>query len=1072
MSKRDTDIRRYVEGRMSDDETTRFERSAIKDKVLQQRVDQIRNQGAHFRELFESDPFDLSVVAVNVRARNPHRAFGIPPTAALWVQIIGLVALGLVFHRVSAYIPPPDVTVSDAVGNVKIHDQKVTDMEVPVVRVGDSVTTGDGSQAMITINGSSYIRVAPKSETEVLAPTDEYRQNISLKSGEVWGRLSSSSGNFRIAIPEITEITSSRAVEFNLIHGQATKRYTPLNLWAETLRVVEDQFESRDGHAVVKTPFKQIGALAIEGDLLAGDVWETGESPRKALSTLAEGESASVELTRDGKPVTITIAHVTTAPTALIRVFRGALQVGPHGVGRAQWAAIWSSDNVLVGRSDDEKYALLRIDADGRFKTALHWLRPDGFPLREEFDLLGIERELKSLAEELEAFRSDKVDRNVIKEIDEYETVIKTHIRNARERIEGGTPKTPDKGLSDEQWIALEPEILGVLESWKTQASSGAFATLGDAAKTLQFNIQNDREKLETLSQEIKRSEIVIRKIDELKEAIEVQLAEIEKLKKSKFYDPENTERNKLDTQIEEQRVLVKAGQNAEDQIELIRLRLNKLDVKLDAEKRKLPAAELAVLEAEKKETDTKAAIESNIYSKAEVAKAENAKSSAEADLKAAKADLATHEKTLADAQTVLDTAETNLAATTQTRDDAQTTKDTLSDALTDAIAERATAQATVKDKQDALTALEDELAELPEGDEKRGDLEAQIKTAKAELKTAKDTLDSKVKAADDAQSDLDAADKTLADAQGALDTATEARDTAKAARNSAQALVTDDNATIKALSATITTQTTRLADLETARVAREKLESDLTAIQSELKTARENLKTLESVIAELETEAAPDRKLLREQLAVVDTADDAKKQIDKLKTRYQRYQGVSDDIALRQSDLKSLTDEKEGLEGSTLVKGFESFKSEYVQISTRIGMNETIRAEALKLDEEFYQRQEQARLKYQQAAESTRDRAVTLLDTQCHPYPQFALDKSESKRKEIRRTIFETMWRLFYNSGIDESEFTLCYYVAVRDGLGPQALRKIDDQWRVALTQIFGSDRMKTLATLNGPKQ
>jgi len=101
---RDTTIRRYLQGRMDKDETAGFEQSVVRDKVAQARLDALRNQSLRMRELFTFAAFDLSGVQVNVRRRNPHKALGIPPAAALILQAVGLVAMFVLFHAMGAWM--------------------------------------------------------------------------------------------------------------------------------------------------------------------------------------------------------------------------------------------------------------------------------------------------------------------------------------------------------------------------------------------------------------------------------------------------------------------------------------------------------------------------------------------------------------------------------------------------------------------------------------------------------------------------------------------------------------------------------------------------------------------------------------------------------------------------------------------------------------------------------------------------------------------------------------------------------------------------------------------------------
>ncbi|MCL4730740.1 MAG: FecR domain-containing protein, partial [Planctomycetes bacterium] len=650
----DAQMRRYLEGRLSSDETSRFEQRVVRDKAAQQRLEELRTERDLIRDLFDAPPFDLSRVAVHVRERNPHQPVAVPPAAALWVQVVGVAALLLLLQRVGAYLPPPDVRLVAHEGSVSV-DDRVAPSALPGGRVvvGQAVQTGPGAQATLNLDGASRVQLAQNTRLRLEPPRAKARQVLSLERGELWGRFVSSGHAYVLAAAGL-EIHGDSPADFDLAVGEHARAVLPDNLRQEQA-------------AALVAVFAKGGSLAASR---AFDVWagyrvgEAGAGVQaqdmpltldhvplddpgvllRALLALPDGETARLTVRRGTAQVVLPLRRETPQAALVLRVFRGTLALHapgaqPEPLNRGQWALVAPGMPPLIGQRGTEDYQLLRMDASERFKDRLHWLNVESFPLRAENSLLGLDRRLRDFAAGLERLRATEVQRDGAAEIARFEEIMRGTIAAARARLEAGKGQPRDGvtgQLSDEELVRAENEILGTISHWKRQATTGTWPTLGSAAKTLHGRIQRDRDEMAAREADMTQALLLLDRIAALDEAIAAQQAAMEKLRQSDLFDADGSRREELDAEITRHQNTVKAGNEARSRIELITLRLNELDQKLDDLRRKLPALRGDVAAAELALADIDKQLAANPYTAAALARLEKEAADAVADAAAA----------------------------------------------------------------------------------------------------------------------------------------------------------------------------------------------------------------------------------------------------------------------------------------------------------------------------------------------------------------------------------------------------------------------------------------------------
>lgn len=1079
----DTAMRRYIDGRMQEDETVKFERGILKDKIAQRRLDELRGQSQAIKELFDGDPYDLSSVAVNVRARNPHHAIALPPVAALWLQVVGIAAIMLVFHSVGAYIAPPDVRVSAARGEVQLPAEGR-------MSVGDSLETPAGAQALLILDESNRVLMAPDSKLKLLEPRPEARQVLGLERGEVWGRFTSAGHAFVIEFPgaedELYEISSDGGADFDLIVGEQVNALLPENLHTQRLRAFVSEFgaDLTAGRDLARFAGFRIG----NGDngIVVGDVIEridgitirNLEDLANAVGAIDLGTEVQMSIRRGNERVAVALERVAEVHRAVLRVFHGSVRVGRVGgelslVNSKQWALLSDGQAPLVGIRGMEDFRVLRIDATERFKDVVHWLNVESYPLRAENSVLLVDRGLRELAESLEAMRAQEIRRSGEREIREFETLMRELIVAAKRRHAAGTPREGDGeiSLSDAQLIAGEDEILGTIVHWRHQAGNDIHPTLGSAAKTLQSRISRDRETLEAIGSDMTRAILYQERIEELDGYIETKNEEIAELKQSPNYDETGEKRHELEARIAELREVVKKGDAAQSRIELLTITLNEFDSRLDDERRKLPALREAIQSAETRLAEINADIKANIYTPEKLAAARAGVASAKESIKNAKDTLAERQDELEAAEARAETAREALNNAREPIATLEAARDAAGDRLTDALAERTKARDTLNSAQAEVDRLQDELDAMPEDDPARADKQSELEEATKARDKAAGALEDAQEEADGANTEVETADKALEEAEENI----ESKRTDLAARQ--KELATAKERRLEAegrlaeLETALETREQDVQNLETARTEREALLEAKETTQDELSVAQADLDTVEEAIAALEKEAEPRRETLREELQLVEAGEDAAADIEDLQTQHARHQAVSDAIERRLNDRASLETERDQIADSTWVTEYDQMKEDYTDLSRRIGALEFLQARALLEDQSFEHEQKAAQDRFREATTEARRDAVALLNDFCPPYrgEEYEIFRGEDGEK-LREAVLGALWKLYYDSGADggsDDGELICYYVAVQSGAPRRAFEQLDSRWKSYLTEALGKEAFETVSGL-----
>lgn len=1096
---KDTEMRRYIDGRMEGDETAKFERSVLKDKIAQQRLDELRSQSDSIRELFDSGPCELSSIAVNVRARNPHHALAMPPVAALWLQVVGLAALMLMFHSVGAYIAPPDVHATAVIGDATLPPTVTREGEQPNtlansesvnLAVGDWLETPESSQALLVLDKSNRVLLAPGSKAHLLEPRPDARQVLLLEKGEVWGRFTSSGHAFamQFGTPEAPEgeIASDVGAEFDLVLAPGAD-LIPDNLNGQLVRALQNVVEPKEdgGLEVLRALNAYAGFRFGNGEegLVSGDIIEKiqgvalvkPEDFGVIAGGMAVDDSLPMSVRRGDERLAFTITRTGKQPWAVVRVFHGAVIAGAPGgdrplVNAGQWALFYTDEPPLIGLRGMEDFRVLRIDSNERFKERLHWLNVEHFPLRAEYNVLQVERALRELAESLELMRADKIQRNGEREIVEFENIMRAVIADAKARIERGEAREKEAGsesLSDKALVAAEDEIIAIILNWKRRSTSGIYPTLGSASKTLSSAISRDETELEDRGSELTESLLRQEQIDDLDGSIGLQDGAINDLKASEFYDEGGEKRADLDSQIAAQEQAVKDGASAKGRKDLILVKLNDLDAKIDTQRRKLADLKQAVADAQAALDETKGLILANIYTPEKLQAALAAVTAAERSLETAKANVAAAKEDVADKEALLVQAEAALTKATTALTTRRDAVDAASDALTDAIATRATAQAEVDDAQDTVNRIQDELDALAEGDPARQQIQVELDAAKQALADKQQLLDQAVTAAETANTALKSAEEAVTDAEStaskkakdvdtakdAVKTAEDARDDAQASQQPAEQALGDASESVKAL--------------EDAKTARALLETRQTEQTETLGKAEGDLDGVNTKIADLDKQAEPEREKLAAEQALIDNGEEAADKIKELRTERGRYQAISDEIELRNQDRAELVAQRDALSNSDLVKNFERLQEEYTALSARIDAFKFVRARGLLEDSSFAYAQDAAQHAFKEAAENAELQAVEVLREYCPAYGHEEYDKTLDDK--LFTAILSSMWKLYYDAGLhgSDEDGEICYYVAVQSGADSKTLEALDNRWQAYLTKTFGSQGFESISKL-----
>jgi hypothetical protein len=766
------------------------------------------------------------------------------------------------------------------------------------------------------------------------------------------------------------------------------------------------------------------------------------------------------------------------APTAVLRVFRGSLFVRSgdknEKVVRGQWAVCDATGGLVIGPQQGESFQLLRIDQAERFKDQLHWLNTEEFPLRAEHNVLELERQLRELAQALLAYREKHVIRSAPAEIADFEKQVKADIEAARARIAAGNPRPeselPPYGplrMTDEQLVAGESYILGAIASWRTRQTD--WPTLGSAAMTLLSRVQSLNDQMSEIDKQRTQALLRMQDMERLKEAIKTQNEEIETLKKSPSFDPEGKIRAALDKQITDLKDITKKATEAKNKIELLRLKLAKLDDEIDKLKRARVPLQERLDKAKKSMEDIKAKQKANPYTEAKLADLREKFTAAElADGKADIA-LAGARDDAAYSTSTREKGEKAQAAAAKAVEEQKAVRATANDDLLDAVVKRDAARKALEDAEAEVTRLQGELNKLPEGERENSEVKKQLDAATKTRDEKKTLQESSVKSAEDAQKALDAESAKLLSLEKLMDGETVALNTAKAKETKAKEVVPVREAEAKAAEAALNSAKAEVDKMELAQKEWDQLQQDYGAASVEYEKALWDVEDNDLAQKKLNDDAQPDRDNLAAQLKIVETAEKAGAEIDKLKLERDKSQAIEDDIKRRSGARDSLQKDSDAIANSQLVKDLPKLDADFKALSIEHGALDYTRARGLDEERQLMLKQKQAIALYNTAAEESGKRAVAQLEGFCAPYKGFELGDTDAASQANRARILDVLWRLFYSADAADADGNgaSCYYVIARSGAPSDALRALDERWRVALTEILGKARFEQAATL-----
>lgn len=1094
----DTEIRRYIDGRLSGDETAKFERRIVKDKIAQARLDELRTQGQQIRELFEGGPVDLSSISVNVRARNPHYAFALPPVAALWLQMVALVALMLVMHRVGGYIAPASIAVTVLAGDAAGVDAPASGRMYP----GDTVSTKAGAQALLSINDSNRVTLAPESELQVAEPRPAAQQVLRLHRGEIFGQFLAGQESLVLLLDRKpadergrqarlqAEFTSSGGAEFGLAIGDAALGQVPDELKFERARGLLSVLEGcangkLEAHTAQGVPGLLIDPPLQAGDRLLGVDGNTDgisdELLRRRLMQMAPGESMQLTFQRAGQQSAATVRAQEVRPWAVLRVFNGTVRLvsapnmpekTEHWVSQGQWMVLDESLAPLLGLKGSEDFRTLRLDAEGRFKHDVHWLRTDAFPLADAFSVLWLDRNLRALAQRLEASRADEIHRSGLREVQHFERWAEQAIAAAEARIAEVKPRERDPlagTLSDRELVAQREVILGLAEHWRRQASAGKYATLGEAAKTLHRPIQNDRDELDTLGTQLARGAELKLAIEKLETALAAQDEALAALRASEFHDPDGTNSAPLRQRATELEAVIRAGAAARSRLDLLTLKLNELDERIDEQRRLLPGLQSATRAARTELAGIDEQIAVIEYTPEAMSQAEAEVTKARAAQTAARKSLEEAEDALKLATTELETARTERTRADKAAKQADDAREKAASALTTAVADRAVAQKTLQAAQDEVTRIQTELEKLPPEDPARAALQEQLLAAEKLVKDAEAALETARKAADEAKTAQDKADQALKVARDEADAALAAFTAAETQHRTADTAKQDAAAASAKADSAATGADARVVFLGQQKLALAELQAARETAAQKLEAAAASEKQTTDKLATLEADAAPRRTELTETLATIKSGEDAAADKLAVDAEIGRYDGVARAIVKHEFDRAAIVSDRDALASADVVKNYDKTLADTLALEARIVTYEYLRNFALAQDSIFAHEQLQALDRLREAEAKASDEALETLLTYCPDYTTAAYTAtfSNDDGRKLKEAILRSLWKLYYNSGVgDAADEVVCYYVVRQSGLA-EGLEKLQVRWRSYLASALPEGRYTELAKL-----
>src|SRR5690606_11024086 len=233
---------------------------------------------------------------------------------------------------VGAYIAPPDVQATAVVGDVQMPP-------AGRVRVGESVTTGPGAQALLQLDGSNRVLLAERSRVELQPPREGARQVMRLHQGEAWGRFTSAGHAFIMGVADGQELGGDSGAEFHVAVNESVEHLLPENTEPERRRLLASGFSPAPEGLLCNQPMRlwagfrfgtdDTGGLA-EGDVVLSADGAAATSPEwlaDLAGAMRTGGSLTLVVQRDTERRDVPVTRLEPETTCVIRVFHGAVMV-------------------------------------------------------------------------------------------------------------------------------------------------------------------------------------------------------------------------------------------------------------------------------------------------------------------------------------------------------------------------------------------------------------------------------------------------------------------------------------------------------------------------------------------------------------------------------------------------------------------------------------------------------------------------------------------------------------------------------------------------------------------------
>ncbi|MCC6574210.1 MAG: FecR domain-containing protein [Planctomycetes bacterium] len=1008
--KSDSEIREYVRGGLDRKGTDRIERRALADRGTQARLDALRHQAIALRQAFTFPPFDMSRIQVGVRARSPYRAMGIPPAAALWLQIAGMAALLFLLHRTGAYVAPPDVMLERSEGRVLLDSRPLSVSRSKRLVMNQEVQTSPGAQATLQLDFANRVVIAPDSTLVVLEPREGVRQVVALAKGEIWARFAAAGQKFAVTFGRGQYEISGTTAEFDLVTGDRALAMLPLNLAGgadaaplAVLRVFRGSVNARQGYS--------------QGQAVNRDQWMVFYG--KASPVVGEQGNENFKLLRLDQT----------------ERFKDDLH--------------WLTTEIYPLRAENSTLELER---------RLHKLAQALLEYRERYVVRIGRDEIYAFEREFEAELSKNVP-EAQKRIDENKTLPDDQL----------PPKGPLR-ISDHDLVASAPLMREIVARWVSRADS--FATLGSAAKTLLGRAQILETEVNLREQELTKAIALKNDLDKLIKRIGEDNAEIEKLKADPYFDLDGSKRKALDLLLEDQRKIEKAAGEARSKLELVRFKLNGFESKIDDGKRARVPLAAAVTDKQKTVDEISARQKANPYTAEKLAQAKElvegliialekkvipALETAEAQLKLAKARLTEAKKKAEGAKAEFDQLEK------QDQD--------LRVAAADRKSEAEQADAELKKAEKTVEEIQKKIDALPEKDRAKSPLQEDLKKAKVVEEKARGAKNKADESLNLAELSLTNAEKALGEAWQKQKDCNAEVVTTEGKVAEWEAKVSEGKQELASQKASVADAEAAQKAQEDAKAELEVLAVQWGEAADVLSKAQFALEDQDIALKKLEDDATPLRDELAGLLAAVDAGDKAKDEIKRLDTEKQKSVALDQEIAKRGAARDLIQASVDEMKTRPLIVNYGKLQADFEKVHAEHAGIEYLRARALDEDNREHQEQLAALDRYNEAAVKAQVQAVALLDGFCAPYRGFNLAASEADALVAKSKLMEALWNLYYSGEpviLPDGRVQQCYYVVAEAGSNADALRDLDQRWAVALATVLDRERYEAAGKLS----